>query len=815
MHISHLNTYLDTLGGAFNEDGVICVDCAFTTATGPGQLIPYYAGGVNVSLGTWASWYGFGLDCRNANDNLQGFFGNSAATSTAIYFNGCEMSRLDFNFFDVNGPLFYVRGGTQLNTLVVNGEANLFGTPGVVGSTTLFDPRGLQGFPLNNCVSVNIGGPLGALALKYSIPCVGSAMQIDNANQYLGVNVAPLYPLDVQPLQPSAWTVSFSPTGTNPYLTGTGYVHSVTVGPSVYSYTQIAGDTAAVIAAAVAGAVNSAPDPNVTAAADGGNVTLTVKLNTGALVVVSASDYNGSTTLSENFSLAHNTARFLNAAQNTQLLIGQQTITNPTNLLTSMQAAGAGNADLWISGQSTTAIPNLLTWAQNYQVYNQDATGFMSFTLNGGLAQGLNPFLTVKNRAGVNQFQVGSAGQLCAFGGSCITAWPNTFAALSGLLADAQLPADAVTTGLLGGSTLTAALANLSTTGDILAGGNLMATANIYANAGASTPGCLHLADTNAAHDSGFCAPASSTAGVLWTLPVADGTLGQVLQTSGTGALSWLSLPASPVPSVFGRTGAVVGAAGDYTAAQVTGALSTAPSALQTIFNSGAGYTQLALQESATQNANSKDALEFLNTAGTKCMMLGATVGIAEGDCTNYKFLFSSSTQALSSDALLAWKSANSVYAGSYDVGLARVATGGILRVSNGSSGWGALAAAQVIGGGTAPTVVCGTGAGATPPTGAACAVTGSDLVGTFVVTPTASPVASGVLATFTFGQAKATYPVNCDVTWIGTPQGLGLWPFVGPTNEPSQLADGAWVLTAGATALTAASTYRFGYKCF
>jgi hypothetical protein len=36
-----------------------------------------------------------------------------------------------------------------------------------------------------------------------------------------------------------------------------------------------------------------------------------------------------------------------------------------------------------------------------------------------------------------------------------------------------------------------------------------------------------------------FQAPASVAANVTWTLPDADGTSGQFLQTDGSGALSW------------------------------------------------------------------------------------------------------------------------------------------------------------------------------------------------------------------------------------------------------------------------------------
>ena len=42
------------------------------------------------------------------------------------------------------------------------------------------------------------------------------------------------------------------------------------------------------------------------------------------------------------------------------------------------------------------------------------------------------------------------------------------------------------------------------------------------------------------------------------TLPDDDGNNLDVLQTDGSGALSWVAIPAAPVTQVHGRTGAVV-----------------------------------------------------------------------------------------------------------------------------------------------------------------------------------------------------------------------------------------------------------------
>ena len=49
----------------------------------------------------------------------------------------------------------------------------------------------------------------------------------------------------------------------------------------------------------------------------------------------------------------------------------------------------------------------------------------------------------------------------------------------------------------------------------------------------------LRLADTDSSHYVGFKSPASVTTNKVWTLPSADGTNGQTLETNGSGVLSW------------------------------------------------------------------------------------------------------------------------------------------------------------------------------------------------------------------------------------------------------------------------------------
>lgn len=53
------------------------------------------------------------------------------------------------------------------------------------------------------------------------------------------------------------------------------------------------------------------------------------------------------------------------------------------------------------------------------------------------------------------------------------------------------------------------------------------------------TQGELRLADGDSSHYVGFKGPASIASNLIWTLPSADGTSGQVLSTNGSGTLSW------------------------------------------------------------------------------------------------------------------------------------------------------------------------------------------------------------------------------------------------------------------------------------
>ncbi len=73
----------------------------------------------------------------------------------------------------------------------------------------------------------------------------------------------------------------------------------------------------------------------------------------------------------------------------------------------------------------------------------------------------------------------------------------------------------------------------------------------------------IRFKDADSSHYVGFKAPATVSSNLIWTLPDADGSGGQVLKTDGSGALGWVaagggsgaSFPNSTVQSVPGSSG--------------------------------------------------------------------------------------------------------------------------------------------------------------------------------------------------------------------------------------------------------------------
>jgi alpha-tubulin suppressor-like RCC1 family protein len=96
----------------------------------------------------------------------------------------------------------------------------------------------------------------------------------------------------------------------------------------------------------------------------------------------------------------------------------------------------------------------------------------------------------------------------------------------------------AITSGTIGGTATFGGSGGVQTSGPITGTGNV----NVNGTGAAATE--LRFGDSDNSNYVAFKAPASVAANKVWTLPGTDGTSGQLLQTDGSGTLSWASAPA-------------------------------------------------------------------------------------------------------------------------------------------------------------------------------------------------------------------------------------------------------------------------------
>ena len=109
------------------------------------------------------------------------------------------------------------------------------------------------------------------------------------------------------------------------------------------------------------------------------------------------------------------------------------------------------------------------------------------------------------------------------------------------------------------------------------------------------------------------------------------------------------------------------------------------------------------------------------------------------------------------------------------------------------------------------PMLTCGTGAGATPPSGANCVITGNDLSGTISIIVAATPVSGGTIATITFGASHTVAPSNCQLQLMGVATNVPpTVPFVG---LPAPATTTSWYFASN-QALNATSNYLWSYGC-
>jgi hypothetical protein len=109
--------------------------------------------------------------------------------------------------------------------------------------------------------------------------------------------------------------------------------------------------------------------------------------------------------------------------------------------------------------------------------------------------------------------------------------------------------------------------------------------------------GNLRFADSDSSNYVAFQAAATVPSNIVWTLPAADGTTGQVLSTNGSGTLSWATSSASAATPIV--AGTVLGCTNATTTAIGCNALAVSSG----VCNTAVGYRALVANTSGVNNS--------------------------------------------------------------------------------------------------------------------------------------------------------------------------------------------------------------------
>jgi hypothetical protein len=265
-------------------------------------------------------------------------------------------------------------------------------------------------------------------------------------------------------------------------------------------------------------------------------------------------------------------------ANQSSITIGSYTTAQETPFVAALTAGNEGT--LWFNsdtnelkywdGAAAQVLTNIGSAGDMTAVNTNAGSG-----LSGGAASGAATLQIVVDNTGIeingtNQLQLKDAGVVTAkLADNAVT----TLKVANNAITSAKILDDEITNADINASAAIA-WSKIDKTGANAS------DVNAVARAGDTMTGALNMdneqelrlseADINGANYVALKAPAIVGSNVTFTLPAVDGTNGQVLQTDGAGNLSFVAIASAPVSSVFGRTGAVVSANGDYTASQVT-----------------------------------------------------------------------------------------------------------------------------------------------------------------------------------------------------------------------------------------------------
>ena len=179
------------------------------------------------------------------------------------------------------------------------------------------------------------------------------------------------------------------------------------------------------------------------------------------------------------------------------------------------------------------------------QVLQTDGSGILSWTAPGAAAISDGDLTAAKTAVDNGRIIVGNAdgqGAAVAMSGDVTISNTGATSIAAGVVVDADVSGSAAIAGSKIAPNFVAQ--NVETTGSI-SGADITATGDVTVDNAKSVK--LAELDSNGSHTMALKAPDSVTADVTLTLPDGAGTSGQVLQTNGSGVLSWTT----PAPAYY------------------------------------------------------------------------------------------------------------------------------------------------------------------------------------------------------------------------------------------------------------------------
>ena len=215
----------------------------------------------------------------------------------------------------------------------------------------------------------------------------------------------------------------------------------------------------------------------------------------------------------------------------------QWTSSNSTGVIVNLSAGVTGALPVSNGGTGTTILANngVLIGAGNLPVSTATGSQYQVFTSGAGGALGFGAVNLAQSAAVSGVLPTANGGT----GVNSTATFPSSGVVVT-REATENLTNKTITTATINGNSTIGGSTEINTTGTITSGAATV-SGNVTVQGNGTISSKLVLNDKGSTNFVSFKAPDTLASSITWELPAADGSVGQVLATNGSGTLSWAS----------------------------------------------------------------------------------------------------------------------------------------------------------------------------------------------------------------------------------------------------------------------------------